>query len=158
MYLVGGAHNMTIANWRVMFLICGGATLVIGVLFFFAMPIDTTVAWFLNDNERRIATERLALDRVTRDRLDFNSAQLVEALHEPLAWLYFLFAFCICLPSPILKVSKSSPLLTLSININANRNSFRLLSSTASDLPTFKPCSLVFPLEPFRSSRSGSQL
>ena len=113
MYLVGGAHNMAIANWRVMFLICGGATLAMGVLFFFAMPLDTTVAWFLNNDERRIATERLALDRVTRDRLEFNSAQLVEALRDPLAWLYFLFAFCICLPSPILKVSNSFLVLTL---------------------------------------------
>ncbi|KAJ5611390.1 hypothetical protein N7510_008109 [Penicillium lagena] len=105
MYLVGGAHSMAIAQWRVMFLICGGATLVMGVLFFFTMPLDTTVAWFLNNDERRIATERLALDRVTRDRLEFSSAQLVEALRDPLAWLYFLFAFFICLPSPILKFS-----------------------------------------------------
>ena len=105
MYLVGGAQNMAIANWRVMFLICGGATLIIGVLFLFIMPLDTTTAWFLTDDEKRVATERLALDRATRDRLEFNKEQVVEALRDPTAWLYFFFALFICIPSPILKVS-----------------------------------------------------
>ncbi len=105
MYLVGEANSMAIANWRVIFLICGGSTLVVGVLVIFIMPIDTTTAWFLNENERRIATERLALDRETRDRSEFNMAQVKEALIDPASWLYFLMAFFICLPSPILKVS-----------------------------------------------------
>lgn len=104
MYLVGGAHHLAIANWRAMFLICGGVTLVMGVLFAFIMPLNTTTAWFLNEDERRIATERLALDRGTRDRAEFNCDQVKEALVDPKAWMYFLFALFICIPSPILKV------------------------------------------------------
>lgn len=71
----------------------------------FVMPVDTTTAWFLNAHERRIATERLALDRETRDRSEFNMAQVKEAVLDPATWLYFLMAFFICLPSPILKFS-----------------------------------------------------
>ena len=112
MYLVGGAHNLSIANWRVMFLICGGATLLVEILFILVMPVDTTVAWFLTENDRRIATERLALDRGTRDRSQFNSSQLKEALLDPIAWLYFFFAVFICIPSPILKVRTFSMILS----------------------------------------------
>ena len=104
MYLIGEAHSMAIANWRVMYLICGGTTLLIGILFVFVMPTDTTVAWFLTPDERRIATERLALDRGTRDRSEFNYAQVKEALRDVITWLLFLVALFICIPSPILKV------------------------------------------------------
>ncbi|KAH8817061.1 major facilitator superfamily domain-containing protein [Xylogone sp. PMI_703] len=105
MYLVGGAHHLAIANWRAMFLICGGVTLLNGLLFIFVMPLDTTVAWFLTEDERRVATERLALDRATRDRSEFNFDQVKEALTDPHSWMYFLFALFICIPSPILKFS-----------------------------------------------------
>ncbi|KAF2092588.1 MFS general substrate transporter [Rhizodiscina lignyota] len=105
MYLVGGAKHMAIANWRVMFLICGGSTLLIGVAFLFVMPLDTTKAWFLDENERRIATERLALDRTTRDRAEFSVSQVKETLRDPATWFYFLMALFICIPSPILKFS-----------------------------------------------------
>ncbi len=88
----------------------GGSTILVGVLFMFVMPVDTTTAWFLNEPERRIATERLALDRETRDRSEFNMAQVKEAVLDPGSWLYFLMAFFICLPSPILKVTEHSPL------------------------------------------------
>ena len=109
MYLVGEAHHLALASWRVMFLISGGVTLLIGVLFIFVMPLDTTVAWFLSPDERRIATERLALDRGTRDRSEFNYSQVQEALGDVTTWLLFLMALFICIPSPILKVDLLNP-------------------------------------------------
>lgn len=95
---------MAIASWRVMYLICGGATLLVGVCFAIFMPTDTTTAWFLNPDERRIATERLALDRATRDRSTFDWGQVKEALMDPQTWLLFLEGLFICIPSAILKV------------------------------------------------------
>lgn len=111
MYLIGEAHGMAIANWRVMYLICGGTTLIIGVAFVFVMPTDTMVAWFLTPNERQIAGERLALDRGTQDHSQFNPDQVKEALRDVNTWLFFLMALFICIPSPILKVSLSLPLV-----------------------------------------------
>ena len=104
MYAVGGA-NTSIESWRAIFLIFGGLTIACGILFLFMMPRDTTTAWFLNEREREIATRRLAIDRATRDRAEFNQAQMWEALKSPLTWFYFYFALCITLTSPILKVS-----------------------------------------------------
>lgn len=108
MYAVGGA-NMSIESWRAIFLIFGGCTVACGILFLFLMPKDTTTAWFLTAAEKDLATRRLAVDRATRDRSDFNKAQMWEALKSPLTWMYFFFALCITLTSPILKVSHTFP-------------------------------------------------
>lgn len=103
MYGIGnGVH--TIATWRVLFLVCGGFTIAAGVLFVFAMPLDTNTAWFLNERERYVATQRLALDRATRDRAHFDWAQAKEALTDPRTALYAVMALFITLPTPIVKV------------------------------------------------------
>lgn len=104
MYLIGQADSLALENWRVMFLICGGATIAAGVFFSFFMPRDTTTAWFLSAEDRSIATERLALDRATRDKSSFNKAQVKKALTDPQTWLLFCMGLFICIPSPILKV------------------------------------------------------
>ena len=109
MYAVGGVENMSIASWRAIFLIFGGLTTACGIAFLLMMPKDTTTAWFLNARERELATRRLAIDRATRDRAEFNKAQMWEALRSPLTWMYFYFAICITLPSPILKVAIQFP-------------------------------------------------
>ncbi|KAK4958220.1 hypothetical protein LTR10_004646 [Elasticomyces elasticus] len=105
MYLVGRASGLALENWRVMFLICGGATIVAGVSFALFMPKNTTTAWFLKPQDRIIATERLALDRATLDRSQFNAAQVKEALMDVQTWLLFCMGLFICIPSPILKFS-----------------------------------------------------
>ena len=51
-----------------------------------------------------MAVERLALDRATRDRRDFNLGQAKEALLDPRTWLFASMALFICLPTPIVKV------------------------------------------------------
>ncbi|KAH8899930.1 MFS general substrate transporter [Thozetella sp. PMI_491] len=105
MYLIGQAPPMAIANWRVMFLVCGTFTIISGVIFIFCVPSDGSKAWFFTEDQKRIAVERLALDRGTRDKSSFDRAQMIEALSEPKTWILFLMAFFICIPSPILKFS-----------------------------------------------------
>ncbi|KAL2864338.1 major facilitator superfamily domain-containing protein [Aspergillus lucknowensis] len=106
MYVVGGA-NMSIESWRAIFLIFGGLTCACGITFLVIMPKDTTTAWFLNEKERELATRRLAVDRATRDRAEFNKVQMWEALRSPSTWIYCYFALCITLPTPILKFSST---------------------------------------------------
>ncbi|CAI9631613.1 mfs general substrate transporter [Alternaria burnsii] len=104
MYGIGNG-NLALASWRVLFLICGGLTVACGILFVSFMPRSTTTAWFLTERERAIATERLAVDRATRDRSSFDTTQLKEAFIDPRTWLYALMALCITLPTPIVKFS-----------------------------------------------------
>lgn len=103
MYAVGGA-DMAVESWRAIFLIFGGLTAACGVAFLVLMPTDTTTAWFLNAEERDLATRRLAVDRSSRERSEFNQSQMWEAFKDPLTWMYIFFALCTTLTSPILKV------------------------------------------------------
>jgi ACS family allantoate permease-like MFS transporter len=104
MYGIGGA-NMSIATWRVMFLLCGGLTVLCGGFFIWLMPRDTTTAWFLNERERKVATERLALDRATRDQTSFDWRQAREAFTDYRTLMYALMALTITMPTAIVKVS-----------------------------------------------------
>ena len=114
MYGIGLA-DMKLHNWRVMFILCGGLTVVSGILFIVFMPTDPSKAWFLKEHERRVAVERLAQDRQTRDRSDFNMAQAKEAFLDPRTWLLCSMALFICIPTPIVKV-RSSPLCEFPMN------------------------------------------
>ncbi|KAH9873469.1 hypothetical protein IAQ61_004092 [Plenodomus lingam] len=104
MYGIGNA-NLSLAAWRVLFLICGGLTVGCGTLFIAFMPRNTNTAWFLNERERKIATERLAVDRATRDKASFDTAQLKEAFLDWRTALYAAMALFITLPTPIVKFS-----------------------------------------------------
>lgn len=104
MYAIG-LSDMSFERWRVMFIVCGGLTMVAGVLFIVFMPADPSKAWFLKEPERTLAVERLALDRATLDRRDFDVRQAKEALLDPRSWLFASMALFICLPTPIVKVS-----------------------------------------------------
>ncbi len=104
MYGVGGA-TMTLQTWRVMFLLCGGLTVLAGAVFLWLMPRDTTTAWFLNEQERKIATDRLTRDRATRDQTTFDWNQAKEAVTDPRTLIYALMALLITMPTAIVKFS-----------------------------------------------------
>ncbi|PYH37763.1 MFS general substrate transporter [Aspergillus neoniger CBS 115656] len=106
MYGIGKGH-MSLAPWRSLFLICGGLTSATGLLFIFLMPRDTTTAWFLSPQEREVATQRMAIDRATRDHAVFSKAQLKEALLSPMTWIYCLMGICITVTTPIMKYSST---------------------------------------------------
>ncbi|KAF2165736.1 hypothetical protein M409DRAFT_67092 [Zasmidium cellare ATCC 36951] len=91
MYGVGQAR-LSIEPWRV--------SLFIGI-----MPRDCATAWFLREPERKLATERLALDRATRDHTTFDKRQLKEALTDPRTIHYASMALFITIPTPITKFS-----------------------------------------------------
>ena len=99
-----GQGSFAMESWRVMFLICGGLTVACGVVFIILMPKDTSNAWFLTGHERTIATQRLALDRATRDRTNFDIRQAKEAFTDPRTLLYAAMALFITLPTAIVKV------------------------------------------------------
>lgn len=107
MYGVGLAENVAIANWRVMFLICGGATALCGVLFVLLMPRDPETAWFLTEAERRIACQRLqesgGVANLEDEKPKFDKSQILEALADPFCWAAVLIGFLGTFASPVLK-------------------------------------------------------
>lgn len=105
MYGVGLADNVSIANWRVMFLICGGATALCGIVFVLLMPQGPETAWFLTETERQIACQRLQDPGsvITEDKPKFQKSQVLEALKDPFCWSAVLIGFLGTFASPVLK-------------------------------------------------------
>lgn len=104
MYGVGLADDMLLANWRVMFFVCGGGTIAAGIIWLCLMPTGPDTAWFLNEDERKIAVNRLAADEVSKEQQTFEWGQVREALTDYRSWFFFVFAFLDCMPSPVIKV------------------------------------------------------
>ncbi|KAL4888015.1 major facilitator superfamily domain-containing protein [Aspergillus ambiguus] len=97
-----GHQVMAVAQWKAMFLICGGLTVFVGVAFFFLMPAGPDTAWFLTQHEREIATKRLQAENEGGDQTYFSLPQLKEAAGDIRAYLSFLFGALITLPSPVI--------------------------------------------------------
>ncbi|KAF5004847.1 hypothetical protein FDECE_8691 [Fusarium decemcellulare] len=100
MYGVGLSKETAIATWRVMFLVCGGGTLLSGALFTWLMPRGPDTAWFLTESERAIASKRLSEDRLSKDATSFNVSQVWEFVKDHRALLLVLGAFTNTLASP----------------------------------------------------------
>ena len=102
MYGIGKNTAISIAPWRVLFLICGALTIVAGIGFFVLMPSGPKDAWFLTTREKEVLSSRLAEDRDGGDKTAFSIPQLKEALLDPKAWLVFWFGVLVTMQSPVL--------------------------------------------------------
>jgi hypothetical protein len=135
MYGIGLAHSPLLANWRVMFLVCGGGTLVAGVLFLAFMPAQPGSAWFLNERERIIAVQRMAEERISKEQHSFKISQVTESLMDHRLWLLVLGAFFNTFASPVIKVriqaqgTFSQHLLTLSLVWHPRHQRLRLVKA-----------------------------
>jgi hypothetical protein len=121
MYLIGRAHGLAIESWRIMFLVFGSATIVVSVAFTLFMPRDTATAWLLKCDDGWIAAERLAVDRETRVRSQFDWVQVREAFIDPHTYLLFCMGLYIYITSPTLKfsVTKSACKILLELTVFA---------------------------------------
>lgn len=100
-----GKTNTRVAQWQLMFLVCGAATIVVGIVFLVLMPSGPESAWFLTPDERILAKRRLQLESDAGDQKSFSFPQFKEAVLDVRTWLYIAFGIFIVLPSPVLVVS-----------------------------------------------------
>jgi MFS family permease len=105
MYGIARNTGLSIALWRVMFIVCGAMTVAIGIVFFFAMPSGPEDAWFLNQREKEVLVARMAERHEGGDHKDFSLAQLKETLLDYKVLLIFCFGLLVTMQSPVLTVS-----------------------------------------------------
>lgn len=94
-----GLRPLALAPWRVLFLVCGAITLTFGIAFILLVPVRPNDAWFLNDREKFIATERLHRESDGGERSSFNWNQCKACLTHWNVWMSFLFGFLVTMPS-----------------------------------------------------------
>lgn len=111
MYGIGKNPSLSLAPWRVMFLVCGAMTVFAGLLFYFLMPNGPKDAWFLSPREKEVLSLRMAKDRDGGDKTSFSTTQLVEALKDVKTWFVFWFGVLVTMQSPVLTVCILLPIL-----------------------------------------------
>lgn len=116
MYGVGASHQSAIESWRVMFLVCGGGTVLAALLFIIFMPLSPDTAWFLTPEEREIAVARMASERLSKESKSFKKSQILEFVKDHRAWLLVLGAFFNTLASPVIKVRYIAGAQSTSLN------------------------------------------
>lgn len=105
MYGLGKNTSLSIAAWRVLFLICGALTSATGIVFYIFMPNGPKDAWFLDARQKHVLSLRMVQDREGGDKTSFSMAQLREAVLDPKTWFVFAFGVLVTMQSPVLTVS-----------------------------------------------------
>jgi sugar phosphate permease len=73
-------------SWQIMFLVCGIATVVVGLLVLL-FPLDNPMSSGLSTKEKLQAFERLRCNRTGVENKNFKSSQMMEAFRDPHVWV-----------------------------------------------------------------------
>lgn len=85
--------------WKVLFIITGLMTIIVGIVFMFHMPDSPTKAWFLSEKEKRLVIERIRNNKQGFGNKHFKKYQFIEAMLDINTWLYFLFGVASNIPN-----------------------------------------------------------
>lgn len=85
--------HLTLAGWRLLFIILGLITVVAGVAFYFHIPNNPSEAWFLNEEERALQVERIRDNKQGYGSNKIKWYQVKEAFMDLRTWIYFAFPF-----------------------------------------------------------------
>lgn len=85
-------------RWQALFILYGGVTSVIGAICFFYLAQSPTDAWWLTEEEKLIALERVRDNKTGTEVWRFNWSQLKEAFLDIRFWIIFLLDVSLGLP------------------------------------------------------------
>lgn len=90
-YAVG--HITTgLQRWMYVFIIFGAFSIAVGLIAIVILPDLPSTAKFLNERERAIAVERVAINRQGIKNHHFKWDQVWQAMRDPKTWLLFIMA------------------------------------------------------------------
>jgi MFS transporter, ACS family, allantoate permease len=88
-----------IVAWKVLFLVTGLVTIVIGVIFLWIIPDNQLNARWLSRKDRLLAIERIRINQQGIGNKTFKIYQLKEALLDPLTWAFVFYALMATIPN-----------------------------------------------------------
>tara|TARA_R110002060_G_scaffold17498_4_gene24312 strand:+ start:850 stop:1164 length:315 start_codon:yes stop_codon:yes gene_type:complete len=75
-------------------LIYGAATVFFGAILFFALPSHPSTAYFLTEDEQKLAVHRVR-GNGSKKTGKYKKSQIIEAFKDPQAWLLTMNTFCV---------------------------------------------------------------
>ncbi|KAF2718066.1 MFS transporter [Polychaeton citri CBS 116435] len=98
---VGGDVHAALEGWQVIFLFLGLFTALCGIAFWFVMPNSPAEANFLSTEEKAFHIERIRGNEQGIGSRTFKIDQFIEALTDPMTWLYAFWIFAANIPNSI---------------------------------------------------------
>lgn len=88
-----GQLNTSLPSWKLMFLIYGAATIVLGCILLFYLPDTVEKAWFLNETEKSIIKARVAMNQngISLRNKMYNYNDIYEFLRDPKYYIIVIF-------------------------------------------------------------------
>ena len=86
------AKSYNVTAWKILFIVVGLMTIVVGILFLILIPDSPATAWFLTEEEKMLMVERIRGNRQGFGNKHFKMYQLKEALSDINVWLFFVYA------------------------------------------------------------------
>jgi ACS family allantoate permease-like MFS transporter len=83
---------IAIEPWRILFLVTGCLTVVVGLAFLYYMPDNQWNARFLSPKDRVLSVQRIRQNQQGIGNKHFKAAQFKEALRDPMTWAFAFFA------------------------------------------------------------------
>lgn len=91
--------SYSILPWKVLFIVEGCMTMVVGIAFYIHIPDNPSKAWFLTDEEKALVVERIKTNEQGFGNKHFKSYQFKEAVTDIQTWLFFLFGLATDIPN-----------------------------------------------------------
>lgn len=86
-------------QWMYVFLIFGSISFVWGIVFLFFMPNLPSSARFLNEREKIIAVDRVAVNRQGVKNHHFKKYQMWQTIRDPKTWILFIMSIAAQIPN-----------------------------------------------------------
>ncbi|RLV83392.1 hypothetical protein JA9_002844 [Meyerozyma sp. JA9] len=91
--------SYSLEGWKVLFVVTGLMTIVIGFLFLVHIPDNPSKAWFLTATEKKLVVQRIRSNQQGFGNKHFKIHQFKEAMLDINTWLHFFFAVASCIPN-----------------------------------------------------------
>ncbi|KPI34386.1 putative transporter [Cyphellophora attinorum] len=89
----GTGYSTTLAVWRTIYIICGGLTVVWGIVLFAFLPANIMSARQFTTEEKALLIARVQANRTGVYNRKIKVSHIIEALTDLQVWLLFLFVF-----------------------------------------------------------------
>ncbi|KAJ5287006.1 hypothetical protein N7478_002692 [Penicillium angulare] len=92
-------HGSSIEPWKIIFLVTGLLTIVLGVVFLWIVPDSQLNARWLSKEDRILAVARVQVNQQGIGNKHFKMYQVKEALLDPMTWAFFFYALIADIPN-----------------------------------------------------------
>ncbi|KAI9036395.1 allantoate permease family MFS transporter [Aspergillus affinis] len=92
-------HGSAIEPWKIVFLVTGLLTVVLGVVFFWIVPDSQLNCRWLKQEDRVLAIARVRINQQGIGNKHFKFYQVKESILDPMTWAFFFFAIIANIPN-----------------------------------------------------------